>query len=105
MQERLGWLIITLGLAGCTSRRVQLSQDQTTYDHDLRYCRTAAYASVMMTRNPSDHRRWLTTRLRDCMRARGWPVKDEDHCPHVGPSDVAKTNVNATYPLECQVPS
>jgi hypothetical protein len=54
---------------------------------------------VIMTCTPGYHRRWFTTRLRDCMRAQGWPVKDEDQWPHASPSAGANTNVKATYPL------
>jgi hypothetical protein len=82
MKETLGWLIITMGLVGCTSLGVPPPQDHATYDHDLMYCRTAANASVMMSRDPSYRRGWFIARLRDCMRARGWPVQDEDRWSH-----------------------
>ena len=82
MKETLGWLIITMGLAGCTSLWVPPTQDQATYDHDLMYCRTTANASVMMSRDPSYRRGWFIARRRDCMRARGWPVQDEDRWSH-----------------------
>jgi hypothetical protein len=82
MKETLGWLIITMGLAGCTSLWVPPTQDHATYDHDLMYCRTAANAAVMMSRDPSYRRGWFIARLRDCMRARGWPVQDEDRWSH-----------------------
>jgi hypothetical protein len=85
MKGMLGWLIITMELAGCTSMWVQPPQDQATYEHDIMYCRAEAYASVMMSRDPSYGRSWVTTRLQDCMRARGWPVQDEDRWPNVGP--------------------
>jgi hypothetical protein len=82
MKETPGWLIITMGLAGCTSLWVPPTQDQATYDHDLMYCRTAAHASVMMSRDPSYRRSWFMAHLRDCMRARGWPVQGEDQWSH-----------------------
>jgi hypothetical protein len=82
MKGMLGWLIITMGLVGCTSLWVQPTQDHATYEHDLMYCRAEAYASVMMSRDPSYRRGWFIARLRDCMRARGWPVQDEDRWSH-----------------------
>ena len=59
---------------------------------------------MMMTCTPGYHRRWFTTRLWDCMPARGWPVKDEDQWPHVGPSAVANTNLKPRirYSARCQ---
>jgi len=71
-------LIVAIALAGCASMWVEPTNDRATYEHDLTFCHSQAQvAAMMMTTTPTTRRSWFSARLRDCMRARGWLVKDE----------------------------
>jgi hypothetical protein len=77
MKGMLCGVMMIVALVGCVSMSVQPPKDDATYTHDRAFCHADAQTFAMMAHDPSYRRSMFAARMRSCMHARGWPVKDE----------------------------